>query len=707
MSSIYGDLGNPRDNGCTIRLLTVKPAANIHDNIICELEEVSLLKAPNYQSLSYCWGDVIPTRPIQCNETPINVTENLFSALQHLRDFEKHRTFWIDAVCINQNDSAERSSQILLIRDIFQRSTSVMIWLGPASADSSLAFQTLKQYHLAVPEVMSRYATDPMGIVDYASMKRFPYRISAEGYPQAQRPKHQNRRYRLKRNQRAALRSIMERPYFTRLWVMQELCCAREPIVKCGAEMMAWDAFRDSFVVALSVGGLIRQIGHPPWLWCSIRLSQLRHHHQATNQVPSTQSEVLNPIEFIAESHHSQTAGSGSNIIPFLELSSNLSCARKHDKIYGMLGLAQPPLQIEPNYKKPLRECYKEVTLAILKQRGNLDMFSACSAQMFQNEKTLSNEKSMPNEKPLPSWVPDFNLDHLQWYLEDTGPGCPFKEHLTLSITAYHHWLLPQFAGTSQDFSASGPDSRPKFRPLDGEVLELVGHVVDEVVSVGPDIWGYFDVDHKQSERLFGRETSQLDLRERFKKLTQHCLRSGNFADAVMQWEDIASQIPGKSTQEELLILLRVLQQTHPSQDMEPLLKVYNAAWRRLLSRIRRIQALKIFGARRMSPNVYNVVAGLVSYASLRLSRNKAHFLPFHIPGMSMHRIAKTRNGRLAYVSVHTRENDCIVLLKGGKTPFVARRFGDKWKLVGDCYVDGLMLGEGWSESAAKPLRFT
>ncbi|KAF7532538.1 hypothetical protein G7054_g7870 [Neopestalotiopsis clavispora] len=380
-------------------------------DIVCQLEEVSLLKAPQYESLSYCWGDASQKHPIQCNETYIDVTENLFSALRHLRDFEKHRTLWIDAICINQDDFAERSSQILLMRDIFQRSMSV-IWLGPASVDSSLAFNTLKKCHTAVPEVMSRIQTDPFGIVKYASMNKFFHQILAKKSSNAQRPKYNNECHRLKRCQWTALRAILERPYFTRLWVMQEVCCARELIVRCGDDMMPWDAFRDSFVVALTVGGLIRHVGHPPWLWCSIRLAQLRHHYQAMNRVPPNQSQALNAIEFIAESHLRQTAGSGSNIIPFLELSSNLSCAMEHDKIYGMLGLAHPSLPIKPNYQVPIEECYKEITLAILEQRGNLDMFSACSAQMFQNKKTL------------PSWVPDFSLDHLQWYLEDTGPGC-------------------------------------------------------------------------------------------------------------------------------------------------------------------------------------------------------------------------------------------------------------------------------------------
>ncbi|ETS78998.1 hypothetical protein PFICI_08851 [Pestalotiopsis fici W106-1] len=695
MPSIYRDLLETVDNNPMIRLLSIEPATNTDDDIKCKLEEVLLLEAPEYESLSYCWGEPIRKCPIECNDTSIDITENLSSALRHLRHTKKHRIIWVDAICINQNDFAERSSQVLAMREIFQHARSVVIWLGPASANSSLAFRTLKQCQTAIPEVMKRFAEDPFSIVRYTSMNKYFPQIVAWRDSGVQRPRYDDRRHHLQRSQRAALRAILERPYWTRLWVLQEICSARELIVKCGNDTMPWDAFRDSFVVTLTIGGLLQHIGHPPWLWCSIRLAQLQHHHQATNRASPTESHALNALEFIAESHLRQTARSSSNIILFLELSSNLRCTLEHDKIYGILGLAQPPLPITPDYQMPIEDCFKAITIAILQQRGNLDLFSACSAQMFQNKKTL------------PSWVPDFSLDHLRWYLEDTGPGCPFKEHFTLSITAYHHWLLPKVVGTMQDFRASGPDSRSEFRLLDGDTLELVGHVVDEVAYVGPDIWGLFDAQNNESSRLFGRDKRTLSLRELLKQFLQHLLRSGNFAGALVQWEDLASQVPGKPTHEELLALLRVLQQAYPTQDMEPLLLVYNAAWRRLLASLRRIQPLNKLGSCRGFFHVYNLTAGLISYVSLRLSRNKAHFIPFHTPSMSMHRIAKTKNGLLVYASVYTQENDCIVLLKGGKTPFVARRNGHKWKLVGDCYVDGLMLGEQWSESAAKPMEFT
>ncbi|RKK20316.1 hypothetical protein BFJ66_g7364 [Fusarium oxysporum f. sp. cepae] len=61
-------------------------------------------------------------------------------------------------------------------------------------------------------------------------------------------------------------------------------------------------------------------------------------------------------------------------------------------------------------------------------------------------------------------------------------------------------------------------------------------------------------------------------------------------------------------------------------------------------------------------------------------------------------RMATTSSGYLCLVPWPTRSGDRIALLQGGKTPYVLRRAGEKWKILGDCYVHGIMSGEAWSD---------
>ncbi len=61
---------------------------------------------------------------------PTEITTNLYAALSRLRCTETVRTLWIDAICINQKDIAEKSFQIELMRDIYSSAEEVSMWLG-------------------------------------------------------------------------------------------------------------------------------------------------------------------------------------------------------------------------------------------------------------------------------------------------------------------------------------------------------------------------------------------------------------------------------------------------------------------------------------------------------------------------------------------------------------------------------------------------
>jgi hypothetical protein len=67
------------------------------------------------------------------------VTENLHSALLHLRLPSESRLIWIDALCINQKDDKERNHQVKEMKQIYRGAARVLAWLGPEADDSDLA----------------------------------------------------------------------------------------------------------------------------------------------------------------------------------------------------------------------------------------------------------------------------------------------------------------------------------------------------------------------------------------------------------------------------------------------------------------------------------------------------------------------------------------------------------------------------------------
>ncbi len=91
--------------------------------------EKNLAASISYKALSYSWKneDVAPDVAILCNSKPIYVSGNLRAALRRLRAPNEVVRIWVDAICINQQDNAERAYQVGMMRDIYQNSTEVLI----------------------------------------------------------------------------------------------------------------------------------------------------------------------------------------------------------------------------------------------------------------------------------------------------------------------------------------------------------------------------------------------------------------------------------------------------------------------------------------------------------------------------------------------------------------------------------------------------
>lgn len=98
----------------------------------CELLEIDLndKPPPKFEALSYVWGAVDPPCFIGCQDSQIQVSQNCHDALHALRRRRQKRVIFVDAICINQVDTAEQSKQIQLMGDIYSRANMVFVWLG-------------------------------------------------------------------------------------------------------------------------------------------------------------------------------------------------------------------------------------------------------------------------------------------------------------------------------------------------------------------------------------------------------------------------------------------------------------------------------------------------------------------------------------------------------------------------------------------------
>lgn len=127
-------------SGNSIRLLSIL-SGTWDEPIKCELCETILQDSGQYKALSYAWkNNEEDERLVQitCNKQSINVSSNLHSALRQLRHDRQTVKIWVDSICINQKDNNERTCQVGIMRDIYARSTEVIIWLGDSGRNDHL-----------------------------------------------------------------------------------------------------------------------------------------------------------------------------------------------------------------------------------------------------------------------------------------------------------------------------------------------------------------------------------------------------------------------------------------------------------------------------------------------------------------------------------------------------------------------------------------
>ncbi|KAF2108757.1 heterokaryon incompatibility protein-domain-containing protein, partial [Lophiotrema nucula] len=137
--SVYRDLRLP-DDGRSIRLLTIEPNTDNSSTVSCNLRVAAVQPGLQFEALSYCWGDPKAQEVIFVNGTQLAVTKNLSTALLALRDSETPRTFWVDALCINQHELAEKAFQVPLMGAIYGSASKTVIWLGESDEKSRKAF---------------------------------------------------------------------------------------------------------------------------------------------------------------------------------------------------------------------------------------------------------------------------------------------------------------------------------------------------------------------------------------------------------------------------------------------------------------------------------------------------------------------------------------------------------------------------------------
>lgn len=166
-----------------IRLVELLPAGDVNEHVVCNFKDGSLSRIDEYEALSYVWEDQIRTESITVNGHEFQATENLEMALRHMRYHDRPRTLWIDAVCINQANIAERNDQVKIMGLIYRIARQVVVWLGPEKDASGEVFRFIREKRSfpglditgeeALKSFLATYRTPILGFVNLTERELF------------------------------------------------------------------------------------------------------------------------------------------------------------------------------------------------------------------------------------------------------------------------------------------------------------------------------------------------------------------------------------------------------------------------------------------------------------------------------------------------------------------------------------------------------
>lgn len=360
-----------RLDGCRkqIRLLVVSPGS-YDTTVACEIKICSLFDEghPTYEAVSYAWSHVKGEGVIlisgECTIVPAAAEE----ALRHLRYLDRPRILWLDAICIDQENTEERNQQVALMHEIYKKTTRTVIWLGKADELTVGAIDTIKLiYNQMCAE--TDYGNKLREVL-YGQAKIFQYSTTAlpEGCDFA------------------ALRIFFRRTWFGRLWVIQEAALCPCGIAYCGEH-------------EIPLIDLMRTV-----VWIQHKQHQLPFDL-------NKQDGMLNPSYMSAHVDHDQgwfSAGHGQKpfLADLLRYFRLFGVSEARDKVYALLGLTrwaasgQPlPLSLTPQYQKPLREVLRDTTRVAIHESGDLWILR------YVEHEVVAVSSNMPDET-VPSWVP-------------------------------------------------------------------------------------------------------------------------------------------------------------------------------------------------------------------------------------------------------------------------------------------------------------
>ncbi|KAK2745175.1 hypothetical protein FQN55_006299 [Onygenales sp. PD_40] len=267
----------------------------LRGTLVVHALEPSFAPIPPYEAVSYVWGTQPTQTSIHIDGRPVAIRPHLDAALRSLRLPGQARRLWIDALCIDQSNTDERTRQVKYMRLVYKYATRVVVWLGSWTPGVEMAFELAERLAF----VRNRFEAD----------KPAMEKMVLETITSAREAFNH-------------LDQLFDRDYFIRNWCIQEVVASSWAIARCEElEMNFFDLLEAAPYV--TVGRDQMMAGKPFEFWNMV----------AVTRKPS--SAIRGGV----------VEGSMGSLTLLLATTRDFKATDPRDKVFSILGISDEGLE--------------------------------------------------------------------------------------------------------------------------------------------------------------------------------------------------------------------------------------------------------------------------------------------------------------------------------------------------------------------------
>jgi hypothetical protein len=623
---------------------------HIENDIISRAQDAARYNWGDYVALSYCWGsyDTETSRRIVLNGRFFRVTENLESALRFVRiskDLTKipvrRITIWVDAISINQADDDEKTHEISRMKEIYGHSIGVLVHLGPEKDDSNRGIDVIKQTAAEVEQGIDRG--------QYLLENR-------DNPPEADREAY------------AALMKILIRPYWNRLWILQELAMSDSAtIIGCGnqrillkevvlATRFIWHNLESVYLIAQATMDEFVALNSSTWVILFMKQLQELSKRLEDSQ-PVTYAQLQEPLFSLIQSAQAKL---------------------HHDKVFGLLAIMPKSVTSRMaryiDYNLPIEKLFVAFAKTIIEYTEDLDVIFVKNLQQTM----------------VPSWAAD-------WQLPPDRVSLLHEWH-TYGYNQFEesYGNLNRMIEVSRQSRADG-GRKSHFEILDDVcILTCSGVLIGKVDGLAADIPPLASADVSNCEHVQPQhQLNPYGDDEATTRALVHTL----FANPV--WGDLEDaallNIPWIAGESYTTDMENFNVDDH---QVEQFAKMHQLGWGFLFAYgyfvsfelfRRRLGHFRMAGKRLQDYFVHEISECTIPHDRIHLDLAKV------VGGSLGRRLITLTTGHFGLAPGTIQPDDVVYVILGCSLPVVLRPMpgSSNFKVIGECYVEGYARGEG------------